>query len=109
MPKKALSVTLRADNLLWLKGRTKATGSRSVSETLDTLVNAARAGGPGHPVTGRSVVDTIDIAGDDPNLEKADSYIQDLFAASHAQPILVRERPPAYSVRKSRKPVKRRG
>lgn len=109
MLKKALSVTLRNDNLLWLKGRTKATGSRSVSETLDTLVSAARAGGPSHPGTSRSVVGTIDVAADDPNLEKADAHIKDLFAVSLAQPVLVREQAASYSTRKPRKPVKRRG
>ena len=109
MPKKALSVTLRDDNLLWLKGRTKATGSRSVSETLDTLVSAARAGGPSHPGLARSVVGTIDVAADDPDLQKADAHIKDLFAASLAQPVLVRERQPSHSTRKPRKPAKRRG
>ena len=105
----ALSITLRSDNLLWLRGRTKATGSRSVSETLDTLISAARAGGPSHPGMARSVAGTIDVAADDPNLERADAHIRDLFATSLAQPVLVREQSASYSSRKPRKPAKRRG
>jgi hypothetical protein len=35
MTKQAISVTLEADNLMWLKGRASATGVRSVSELLD--------------------------------------------------------------------------
>jgi hypothetical protein len=45
MPKKGISVTLQDDNLLWLKGRTVAVKGRSLSETLDDLVTAARTGG----------------------------------------------------------------
>ena len=48
MAKQALSVTLDADNLTWLKGRAGTAGVRSVSELLDQLVSAARqSGDPG--------------------------------------------------------------
>ena len=60
MAKQAISVTLEADNLTWLKGRAGAAGLRSVSELLDQLVSAARAAGRTGPA--RSVVGTIDIA-----------------------------------------------
>ncbi len=107
MPKTGISVTLRDDNLLWLKGRTRATGARSLSETLDAIVSAARAGGP-YPAEGaRSVAGTVDIAADDPNLDHADAYIRDLFGASIAQPFRVREassrpRPPGRQARPTR-------
>lgn len=53
MNKSPISVTLGADNLLWLKARTQATGRRSVSSVLDDLVTQAReAGGPATSVVG---------------------------------------------------------
>ena len=91
MPKTGISVTLRDDNLLWLKGRARATGARSLSKTLDDLVTAARTGRASPLADVRSVAGTIDIGADDPDLEKADAYIRDLFAASYAQPFLVRD------------------
>jgi len=45
MAKQPISVTLEADNLMWLKGRVGATGLRSVSELLDRLVTQARSSG----------------------------------------------------------------
>ena len=54
MAKQAISVTLDADNLTWLKGRAGAAGLRSVSELLDQLVTAAReSGGVGPSRVGR--------------------------------------------------------
>ena len=93
MPKRGISVTLRDDNLLWLKSRTVATKGRSLSETLDELVTAARTSGhvPGTAV--RSVVGTVDIAGDDANLERADDVIREIVTGSLARPFLVREQP----------------
>ena len=64
MAKQAISVTLEADNLTWLKGRAGAAGLRSVSELLDQLVTAARASGRVGP--SRSVVGTIDLDASDP-------------------------------------------
>ena len=49
MAKQAISVTLDADNLTWLKGRAGAAGVRSVSEFLDQIVSAARAAGQTGP------------------------------------------------------------
>ncbi len=90
MPKKPLSVTLDEHNLLWLKGRAAATKSRSLSETLDEVITAARTGGHGASEA-RSVMGTVDIAPDDPTLEHADSYVQAMFAASLSRPLLARE------------------
>ena len=50
MPKKAVSVTLGTDNLLWLKGRAGAAGARSMSELLDRLITEARTAGVHAPV-----------------------------------------------------------
>lgn len=93
MPKQPLSVTLERDNLLWLRGRVAAGKQKSLSEALDEILTAARLGG--HPADERSVVGTIDVATDDPGLERADEYVRSQFAASLARPILVRETPSA--------------
>ena len=68
MSKKAISVTLRPENLLWLRGQTHASSRRSVSETLDALISEARAGA--RPTgTIRSVVGSIRIRASDPGLD----------------------------------------
>ena len=96
-------MTLRDENLLWLKSRTVATKGRSLSETLDAVVTAARTS-PNVPAAAvRSVVGTVDIATDDPNQERADDYIRDVMARSLTQPFLAREEPPAYKTSRSRK------
>jgi len=81
MPKKAVSVTLDAANLLWLKGRTLARKGRSMSDTLDALVSDARESGP-FSADARSVVGTIDLPADDPDLAGADRYIRSLFGGA---------------------------
>jgi hypothetical protein len=90
MPKKGISVTLSDGNLLWLKARTQAAKARSLSETLDNLVTEARLAGQIPQALVRSVVGTVDVAADDPNLERADAYIRDLFSSSTARPVLAR-------------------
>jgi hypothetical protein len=105
MPKQAISITLEADNLTWLKGRAGASGVRSVSELLDQLVTAAReAGGVGHAT---SVVGTIDIDPGDPLLERADEAVGALFDASLSRPLVLKESSPAYKIRRQAK--RRRG
>jgi hypothetical protein len=105
MPKQAISITLEADNLTWLKGRAGAAGVRSVSELLDRLVTAAReAGGSGHAT---SVVGTIDIDPGDPLLERADEAVGALFDASLSRPFAIKESAPQYKIRRPLK--KRRG
>ena len=88
MPKKALSVTLDADNVLWLKGQAAV---RSVSEVLDELVHEARHGGKVGAASVRSVRGTIDLPQDDPDLTAADEWIRAYFDRSMSRPIAVKE------------------
>ena len=106
MAKQAISVTLEADNLTWLKGRVGATGLRSVSELLDRLVTQARASGVAGAM--RSVVGTIDVDPTDPLMEQADDVVRGLFETSLGRPMVLKERRSAYGVRPSRR-KKRRG
>jgi hypothetical protein len=100
--KRAISVTIDEDNLLWLKGQAGASGSGSVSEVVDRLIGEARAGGRTDAAAVRSVVATIDLPRDDEDLTGADAYVRTIFDRSLARPMAVRERPP---IRKT----KRRG
>jgi hypothetical protein len=92
MPKSGISVTLSDNNLLWLRSRTQAAKARSLSQTLDALVTEARLGGRVPEASIRSVKGTVDIAADDPALERADLYVRDLFTASTGRPVVARER-----------------
>ena len=108
MPKKAVSVTLDEANLLWLKGRDY--GGGNLSAALDDLITAARAGRLGSPAVVRSVVGTIDLAADDPRLDRADRAMGDLFAASLARPRRVSDARVAYQpVRPAKRSRRRRG
>lgn len=84
MPKKPLSVTLEEENILWLRGQAVGGRQRSVSEALDVVVTAARQSRFG--ATPRSVVGTVDIAGDDPGLLGADAALRSLVDASLGRP-----------------------
>jgi hypothetical protein len=95
--KQAISVTLDADNLTWLKGRAGAGDVRSVSELLDQLVTAARQSG--HIGAGQSVVGTIDIDPRDPMLDHADEAIRHLFEGSLRRPLMVKEAHPKHRAR----------
>jgi len=101
MMKRAISITLGEDNLLWLKGQAGASASGSVSEVIDRLVRDARTAGRTDAAAIRSVVGSIDLGGDE-DLVGADASIREMFDRSLSRPMLVRERPP---VRKA----KRRG
>jgi hypothetical protein len=105
MPRKAISLTLDEGNLLWLKGQGHGRGN--LSAAIDDLITAARAGRLGAPHAVRSVVGTIDLAADDPRLERADRAVRDLFAASLARPHRVSEARAPYApvrpVRRSRR------
>jgi hypothetical protein len=107
MPKKAVSLTLDEANLVWLKGR--GYGHGNLSAAVDELITAARAGRFGVPAAVRSVVGTIDLAADDPRLERADRALQDLFAASLARPFRVSDARPAYEPVRRVKRSRRRG
>jgi len=80
MSKRAISVTLETDNLVWLKARAGAMGVRSVSALLDDLVMEARTTGFAGP--SRSVVGSIDIDAGDPRLEDADRAVRAMFDVS---------------------------
>ena len=105
MGKRAISVTLDADNLMWLKGRAGAAGIRSVSELLDQIVSEARTSG--HIGPSRSVVGTIDLDASDPWLEGADDAVRGMFDASLRRRLMVKEASPAYGTAGRKKP--RRG
>jgi hypothetical protein len=94
-----VSLTLDEANLLWLKGR--GYGHGNLSAAVDDLITAARAGQFGVPAAARSVVGTIDLAADDPRLERADRAVRDPFAASLAWPLGV------FDARASYEPVRR--
>lgn len=102
--RQAVSITLDADNLLWLRAQAAATSRGSLSAVLDRIVEEARLGGRTEPSAIRSVAGTIDLPEDDPDLEKADAYVRSLFAASARQPILVKKKTAG-----KRTPRKRRG
>ena len=115
MPKKPISVTLDVNNLLWLKGQTASRKRRSLSDTLDAVVTAARTGAHGS-LESRSVVGTVDIAADDPGLDQADTYVRKELEASLFRGLMVREsrssstaKPPAAKARKRSRSVKPRG
>jgi hypothetical protein len=107
MPKQPVSVTLDRDNLLWLRGRMIGGKRKSLSEALDALVTEARRSGRLSSSI-RSVVGTIDIAPDDPLLERADAILRTEFDASFARPILVREVPSTYATPPSSRPARKR-
>ena len=73
MSRQAISVTLDADNVTWLRGRVRAAGARSLSELVDRLVTSARESGEVGP--SRSVAGTIDVDTADPLLKRADATI----------------------------------
>jgi hypothetical protein len=92
--KRAISITVDENNLVWLKGQ--AGGRRgSISEVIDSLVREARLSGRTDASTVRSVVGTIDLPPDDEDLAGADGYVRALFERSLARPMLVKERAPA--------------
>jgi hypothetical protein len=100
--KKAVSVTLGEENLLWLRGQAAASASGSLSEVLDRMVHDARMSGRTDARAIRSVVGTVDLPADDPDLSKAGSYVRAMFDRSLRRPMLVGEGPPAQRGRKRR-------
>ena len=88
MSKTAISVTLSADNLLWLKARTLATGIRSMSAALDGLLTAERrASGP---VT--SVVGFVSFPEGEEGLRRGAEEIRALFDRSLSKGAVRRRR-----------------
>ncbi len=108
MPKLPISVTLGAENLLWLRARTTGTKRRSLSDLLDEIVTAARVAAHGDSI--RSVVGTVDLPPDDPDLARAKASLRAEFEASLARPILIHEDKAAYgAVRASKRSKRARG
>jgi hypothetical protein len=89
--RKAVSVTLKADNLLWLRAQASANARGSLSEVLDQLVTEARAAGRTDERAIRTVRGTIDLPDDDPMLEEADAFIRAQFDKSLRRPMVVKE------------------
>jgi hypothetical protein len=105
MAKQAISVTLAAENLTWLKGRVGAGSSRSVSDLLDQIVTAARTSGRIAP--SRSVAGTIEIDEADLGLDGADDAVRAMFDASLGRTVLVRQARAPYGA--PRRAPRRRG
>jgi hypothetical protein len=109
MGKRAVSLTLSEDNVLWLKGQATSHHG-NLSAAVDRLISEVRAGRMGASRTARSVVGTIDLPSDDPELDAADAAIRNVFAASLAKPSIAAESSPEYGTApKTRKAKKRCG
>lgn len=103
MPKRPVSLTLEASNLVWLRGVAQLSGARSLSDAVDRLITSARQSGSGAAAAARSVVGTVDIAATDPALGEADQAIRDLFARSLARPMITSGAAPSPATRRSRR------
>jgi hypothetical protein len=104
MARRAISVTLDAENLTWLRGRIGGGKGKSVSDLLNQLVtDARRTGSVGAP---RSVVGTVEIDAGDPLLDEADAALRALFERAMSRPTVVRERRATYG-RRARGPKTR--
>lgn len=82
MSKQAVSVTLRLDNLLWLKTHVKATGGRSLSEALDEIITEARTGIGASTAAVRSVVGNARIPRSEEALSEAGAQVAVQFRRS---------------------------
>jgi hypothetical protein len=104
--RRAVSVTLDEDNLLWLRAQAHTTAKGSLSAVLDQIVGEART--QGRTTTGavRSVAGTIDLPADDPDLDQASAYVRAIFGHSLSRPMVVREDAPG---RRTRRTARRRG
>ena len=100
---KAISVTLDADNVVWLRARAAATSRGSLSEVLDTIVSNARLQGQTAAAAIRSVVGTIDLPDDDPDLGAADTYTRGLFDRSARRPVMAKEARRSYGKARKRR------
>ena len=101
--RKAVSVTLHTDNLLWLRAQATASSKGSLSELLDAQVTEARAAGRHDAKSIRSVIGTIDLSEDDPNLEGADAFIRAQFDRSVKRPMLVKASRSKYPASRKRR------
>ena len=101
--RKAVSVTLTSDNLLWLRAQAAAGPRGSLSEVLDRLVTDARGAGRTDARAIRTVKGTIDLPDDDPRLEGADAFVRAQFDKSIRRPVIVKETGPEYRVARKRR------
>jgi hypothetical protein len=85
--RKPISITVRDENLLWLRAQAAATTRGNVSEVLDRLVQQARTGGV--EVASRSVVGTIDLPSDEA-VSEAESDVRAMFDRSLRPPVVVK-------------------
>ena len=106
MAKAAISLTLAEENLIWVKGLALRRG-HSMSSVIDNLVSQARTGRHASIEQPRSVIGTLDLPAGDPTLSGADEAIRDLFSASLARPMMVREQSSQYGARGPRRKVRR--
>jgi hypothetical protein len=102
MPKKPVSLTIEATNLLWLKGRARVLAGGSLSAAVDQLIDEARAGRLGAADTPRSVVGTIDVP-DEAVLLNAAEELRGGVQSSLARPTLGRPMPQAHAGAKPRR------
>jgi hypothetical protein len=111
--RQAVSITLARDNILWLKAQAAASVKGTVSDVVDRLVTDARTQGRSEAAAITSVRDTIDLPEDDPDLERADTYVREILGRSLRRPVMVRERPsraaPGRAARSRSKKRPRRG
>ena len=87
--KKAISVTLKSENLLWLKAQAAARTGGNVSEIVDRLIRDARATSTTDRAAIRSVVGTINLP-DDESLAETETSVRTMFDRSLSRPTLVR-------------------
>lgn len=80
MSSKTVSVDLESENLRWLQARATASGARSINKTLNEVLAKARIGG--FAVTPRSVRGTIQLPKSDPDLERGQEKVRELFSRS---------------------------
>ncbi len=98
MSKRAVSMTLDTDNLIWLRAQAGPGGS--VSRLVDDLVGEARAGGRRLGTAARSVAGTVDLRNFDP--ATADRELRALFDAALGGTAAVHERRARYERKRRR-------
>jgi hypothetical protein len=101
--KKAASFTIEEANLLWLKAQAAASDAGTVSGVVDRLITEARTSGKAQPGSVRSVVGSIDLPDQDPELLQADAYVRGLFDRSATRPLVAEERQAGYKVKARRR------
>ncbi|MDQ3031943.1 MAG: hypothetical protein M3Y87_05955 [Myxococcota bacterium] len=85
MRKRAISVTLSPDSIAWLRARSAAIGARSISETLDRVVQAARES-ESAMAPARSAVGMVRLPDDVPDLAGADADVR-AWLGAHLEPV----------------------